>query len=196
MERAKEILEEIEKLCKEYNSLGLKDKIVYERKTKGPVQDVRNIYVCEYNRDSVGLFEKIDYRETCSYANFSCFQGTEPNGYDEGMIFVEKDSSHIGIYATHSGLSSWQHWKSIGEKVYKRKYYEVNCDMHQACSLDEIRERMKEDGIIDFFEQGKANEDEIQEALKYAYQILVVDKYQTKTQEPPKSKRFSLFGRK
>ena len=118
LERAKTILEEIEKLTNEYNALKLRDKIVFERKTRGERKSVKNLYVCEYNRDSVGLFERIDYRETCSYANFSCFEGQEPNGYDAGTIFVENNSNHIAIYETHKGLLSWESWKEEGTKVY------------------------------------------------------------------------------
>ena len=197
LQRAKTILEEIEKLSAEYNSLGLKDKITYERKTRGKRKNIKNLYVCEYNCDTVGLFERLDYRETCSYANFSCFEGKEPNGYDAGIIFVGKDSGCIGIYETHKGLLSWESWKDEGKKVYTRcNYYTANCNMHQAYLFDEIRENMKENNLLDFFEPGVANDEEIEEVLKYAYQTLVIDKYKKEEKEPVKSKRFSFFGRK
>ena len=195
LERAKTILEEIEKLTNEYNTLNLKDKIVVERKTRGERKSVKNLYVCEYNRDSVGLFNRIDYRETCSYANFSCFEGQEPNGYDAGTIFVENNSNHIGIYESHKGLLSWANWKEEGTKVYTRgKYYVANCNMHQAYLFDEIREKMKENNVIDFFEPGIANDDEIEEVLKYTYKTLIEDRY--KKEEKPVQKRFSLFSKK
>ena len=139
------------------------------------MMDVRYIFVCAYDDDCVGLFEKIDwcknrskYRDLIDDDDY-VEDFIDGKIYDAGSIYVGVGSDYIGMKLTHDYNISVDKWLSAGvkEKVKGQKYVS-NCVIKGGMSFDDMRLIMYSDGQIGPYELGKATSEEILEVLKYA----------------------------
>lgn len=164
-DKLKEMLQKIQEVIELYNSLNPQNKMALTPQVVR--NDVRNIFICVYNGNHVGLFKKINW----SIENFyysSC--------YDAGCVYVGIDSNYIGIKKTHSYDTSVSCWEPIGTKlVLRHNTYVSNCVMQDSMSFDDMRLIMYKEGKIKPYEIGKADPDEMLEVLKYAFSYYQLD---------------------
>ncbi len=158
--KAMRYLEVIKKGIALYNELTPEKPIALKEVKK----NVKNIFICVYNDQSVGLFKKIEWR-TKIWKNSNV--GPE---YNAGNIYVGIDSNYIGMKETHWHCFVKSVWQPAGiQIVVSGKRYVSNCHMSNGMSFDDMRLVMYTEGLLDPYERGYASDEEILEVLSYAY---------------------------
>lgn len=160
----KEMLETIknmtESLIGVYNEMDVNEKLQLDYVKPLEKEDVSKKYICVYNDNQTGLFER--------------------NFYDDANAMIYFNSNHTGIQLMKNG---WIKKGSFIELYYfpgkcgKIRRF-ATCDMTEAIHFDDLRLIMYSAGIIDTFEIGKATEQEILEVLKYARTYYHLDNVQ------------------
>lgn len=152
------VLNEIKRLIYIYNSFDEDDQLELQKKSNK--LNVENIYVCWYDDNGVGLYEKFDW--VTSRGDF---------GYDAGSVYTEFNGNNVGIKMCHDGHYGCNQWlkKDDIRYVYSKKtFYQATCDMYKTMSIDDIRKKMKENNVLSDYTEGVATVQELQAALDYA----------------------------
>ena len=122
--------------------------------------DTKDLYVCVYDGDSVGVFRRKEYGYYLGY--FSKISG---------WIYKDLLSEQIGIYGCFKGedVEEPMEWKEIGYTAYIET---ATCNMNRAVAFESIRLALKRDRKLDIREPGKATLSEIYEVLELAPEYL------------------------
>ena len=132
--------------------------------------NARDIYVCIYDKNNIGLFKRIQWR-TRIHKN-----AIVGNNYNSGNIYIGIDTDHIGMEKTHEDYFSTESWEPIGTYVkYDKKKYISDCKIEQAVNIDTIRFYMYSKGKIESYIPGKANGKELLDILENSYEFFNLD---------------------
>ena len=133
------------------------------------LKDTRDIYVCVYDENEIGLFKKISY-------NTKPFKSVMGYKFKSGNIYVGIDTDHIGISKTHEDEFNYDKWEPIGTyvKCNKNKYIS-DCEIEKAINLDTIRLYMYSNEKLKDYIPGKATSKELIDVLIYSYEYLNMD---------------------
>ena len=153
MDSKERILIKINKLIEKYNSIS-DDKMSL---VQDKVLDTRNLYICLYDEDKVGLFKKNNYRNEIV-----------PN-YNYLDIYCGVDNHNVAIYI-NSMLSRREKWYNSGEKIQvDGKDYFATCKINSAYNLESFKLMMYHEGIISDSNINMIFSSEIPEIINYAY---------------------------
>ena len=167
-EDLKKILKSIKESVKLYNDLYPEEKI--EVKEVNKKKDVKKFFICTYNEDCVGLFEKFDFSSKKLHDH-----------YMAANIFTSINSNYIGAIKTHKGCNSVLENSPIGSLyTVEGRTHIVNCEINDYIHFDDMRLKMYNDGVLTFYEPGKATTSEILEVLKYSYNYYYKEKTKKK----------------
>lgn len=161
IEELKSMLGTIQKALDLYNELNPEEKMTMTPQIE--TKDVSDVFVCVYNDKHVGLFKTIDWTRRPD--------GSDPQFYDAGIIYIGLDSSYIGLKTTHHNWHRVNRWERMGAKaVFNGKIYLANCHVQNVISFDDMRTIMYNKGKIGTYELGKSNSKEMLDVLNYAYE--------------------------
>ncbi len=167
-EDLKKILKSIKESVKLYNDLYPEEKI--EVKKVEEKKDVKKFFICAYNEDCVGLFEKKDFSSVNLF-----------NFYIAGSIFKGINSNYVGAIKTHEGSYAVKKYNKIGSSyIIDNNECFVNCEINDYIHFDDMRLKMYNDGVLTSYEPGKATSSEILEVLKYSYNYYYKEKTKKK----------------
>lgn len=153
MDSKERILIKINKLIEKYNSIS-DDKMSL---VQDKVLDTRNLYICLYDDDKVGLFKKKNYRNEIV-----------PN-YNYLDIYCGVDTNNVAIYLSKI-LTSCEKWYNNGEKIQvDGKDYFATCKINSAYNLESFKLLMYHEGIISDSNINMIFSSEIPEIINYAY---------------------------
>ncbi len=157
-EKTKKVLttlrEAIDEAVSLYNKMNPNNKLeIGNQNTK----DVRNVFVCAYNQNCVGLFTATNYYCT----TLRHITGTLYLGVDSPYVAIKEVSNH--------GDASYTTWEQIGKvECIGNKNYVTNCVISKVMSFDDMRVKMVQDGTLPTFTPGKATSSEMVQVLSYA----------------------------
>lgn len=153
----------IKELVKAYNQCFPNDTLVLHEANE--VKDVSNLFVCVYDNNYVGLFNKLCFRKKKNAEWI-----WEDDFYFSDDIYVGYDSSHVGIKVLRRGDDFKNYWMHNGTyRVWDGKRYNVTCDMCESISFDDMRLIMYEAGELSTpYEFGKATQEQILQVLSFA----------------------------
>ncbi len=167
----KTILQDIQKAIEIYNHITKDEKISIVTETP---RDVRDIFICFYNKEHVGLFQKISCYSTVDKIN-------QFSKYEADDIYLGIDSSYIGIKNLHHNYDYTDKFQRCGKSVtFHGTTYVANCHMEDAMSFEQMRFIMYKSGIISSYTLGKATSREILDVLCYANNYFVKEMQSTK----------------
>lgn len=158
----KEMLETIkstaESLVNIYNEMNAGEQLQLDDVKSLEKEDVSGKYICVYDDNQVGLFNKQYYcdPEAVVYSNLN----------KTGIQSLKDDWLKKGDFIVTERM--------IISNIYKT----ATCDMTEAIYFDDLRLIMCSTGEIETFERGKASEQEILEVLKYARTYYHLDNVQ------------------
>ena len=159
MEKEKKIIDEINKILKEYNLSNGTNLYVSD---KSKEYDASAMFICQYDEEKIGLFKKTS--------------GSKPINlfHDELVynVYTGLDSDNIGIFCKNLRVA-------VGETI-TIKFPHVHtfistCNINKVMSYNDIRFKMyaeldnKNTNIINF---EKTNTEEISQILMYAHRTL------------------------
>ena len=133
------------------------------------LKDTRDIYICVYDEDKIGVFKKISWH-TRPYKTYI------GNKFNAGNIYIGIDTDHIGMNKTHEDTFNKDKWEPVGTYVkYGGKKYISDCEIKKAINLDTIRQYMYYNKKIQDYIPGNATSKEVVDTLIYAYEYLGID---------------------
>lgn len=152
----KQMFEYIQKALELYNNLQHEEK--FKLVSQAEQKNVRDIFVCVYNINCVGLFKQINWSSKGRH------------DYNAGSLYFGIDSNYIGLKEIHENAVCKNEWKEVGTQIIvDDQCYVVNCNMQNAISFDDMRLIMYSAGQIQPYEIGKATSQEMLDVLKYAF---------------------------
>lgn len=164
-DRLTEILNLIKEAIKLYNDLdeNTNNKIKVE-----PIEtkNVRKIYIGVYDDSYVGLFERITFSSTSDW-----YDKFGRKCYRTGELYKGINTNYIAIHLSHDETKFIDVWEPIGSKrVIDENTYNVDCKMSHVISFDDMRLIMHNMGKLDYYEIGKATNEEMLEVMDFAYE--------------------------
>ena len=137
--------------------------------------DTNNLYICLYNDNEIGLFikeqlkseeKRKEYRSGYSTLSFPEYKYY----YYAADIYVGYDDiSIIGINVLHREENTVNEWSESGyETSYSVKHYKSTCHINDYISYNKIREKMIQNGKLEFCLFSKTTQEEIEIVLEYA----------------------------
>lgn len=141
-------------------------KVVKARSEDEELKDVKNVEVCVYDDNCVGLFKKIEWvRYPSSTYKYS------------GIIYVGIDSSKVGMKSLYNCGCCENRFMGPGDiwEVDGKRYL-ANCKINKAISFDDMRFKLYRSGIIEPYTMGKATASEMLDVLCYAADYFDVEK--------------------
>ena len=155
MNNKESILNKINKLVDKYNGVS-KDNtisIVHDNVLK-----TKDLYVCLYDDDKVGLFRKKNYNNKNSLH------------YSDSDIYFGIDTDNVTGHLNHFLGIKMDCWYKSGEEMYcYKKSFFATCEINQCIHLENIRLDMYNDKIISDYQVDVVETNKIPEILKYAY---------------------------
>lgn len=159
------LLEVLKKLVELYNKFESEKELQLITKEEKE-EDVSNIFICFYNEEQLGLFERKLYHNLREYGEM--YKGLN-NDYLGIKVLGTKDDNNFG-------------WKHVGYELYlDEKRFVTTCNMVDAISFDDVRFKMYNEGIIPAFKLGKASIAEMIEVKKYAQKHCLSEEVKKRT---------------
>lgn len=189
-----EILDMIGKLIKIYNasypeeSLSLSSSkgngLLKETNEQFEKIGVKDLYVCLYDTNEIGLFKKDSYY--MRYTHHSCFEWFEKSltySYDTyGEIYFGYNNNNIGLVQLFENGRACRRKLQAGcsAKVGEETYYS-NVFIDDSISFENLRIKMAIAGQLDEYTPGQTSQSEIIKVLTYAQSYFDDKKAKVKT---------------
>ena len=147
--------------------------LCFAKKYYAPKINVKNLYVCTWGENQIGLFTQYAPRNK-DYAD---------------NIYTGYNTNHTGIFTINDcnrggNINTWQ---PIGYKTtWDSKLYSVSCNMNGAISFDSLREMMRKDKKINSYTPGEATKEEISAVFSWASDHYTGVKQQIEANQPQK----------
>lgn len=136
------------------------------RKENEELKDVKNVEVCLYDDNCIGLFKIIEW---CKYPS-SLYKYS-------GIVYIGIDSSKIGMkrlyengYSVNCFIEPGDIWEVNGKR------YLANCKINKTLSFDDMRFKLYRSGLISPYTIGKATASEMLEVMCYAADYFGIEK--------------------
>lgn len=155
MKSKESILNKINTLIDKYNVIT-EDKIVLVRDR---IFDTKDLYVCLYDDNQVGLFRKKRYCKKFEYGY-----------YNDLDVYYGIDTDNITAHINHLYNKPWDWWYKKGEKISEyNEYISATCTINKEYHLENIRLMMYNECKLDNYHVGVIKTKEMPNILKYAY---------------------------
>lgn len=186
-----EILDIIKKLIKIYNASYPEESLSLSSSKENGLSkstdeqsekiDVKDIYVCLYDVNEIGLFKKDSYsmEHTCC----SLWDSSLDYSYDTyGEIYFGYNSNNIGLVQLSENGSAKHALLRAGNCGYVGgKCYFSNVLINDSISFEDLRLKMAISGQLGEYTQGQASQTEIIKVLTYAQSYFDGNKAKVKT---------------
>lgn len=162
-DKIKKLRDKLEEGVNIYNKLnpGNEIELVEKKNTNSKVfHEVSDKYICFYKGNCIGLFKQQKY-----YGGAKLIGGSVVST-EELRVYINSKGLTGAAWYNNGVLTAW--YKSGEKALLNSPTIDITCDMTDAINFNEVRNMMKDAGLILKYDQATATDEEIDEVISFA----------------------------